>query len=420
MPTKYDVAVIGGGAVGLCAAYYLQKSGKSVVVVDKSVPGTADQSSYANAGYVAPSHIIPLASPGIVSKGLRWMMNPDSPFYIHPRLEWQLVKWMWTFWRSANPKTVERSIPILAALCNESARQYDVLANDQNIGEFGLEKRGLLMLYNTEKAFQADHKVAETAIKAGVPTKLLSPQEIQETEPAYETPAVGAIYYTDDWHISPSAFCGQLFSALQKSGVDFHPQNKTLKFDRENGKIRAMHIDSGEIRAQEFVLAAGSWTTEIAKTLGLTLAIQAGKGYSVTVQSSQSSAKVPAILTERKVAVTPYGDKIRFAGTLEFNGLNMEINQRRVRAILSAVSQYLPNFDLSEAYQTQAWAGLRPCTPDGMPLVGRTKRFSNLTLAAGHAMVGITLAPVTGKLVNEIINGEKPCVETELLQPDRF
>ncbi|KAA3616687.1 MAG: FAD-dependent oxidoreductase [Calditrichaeota bacterium] len=420
MQKKYDVAVIGGGSVGLCTAYFLQKSGKNVVVIDKALPGSADQCSYANAGYVAPSHIIPLASPGIISKGLRWMLNPDSPFYIHPRLDWQQFKWMWTFWRSANLETVQRAIPILAALCNESANLYNVLAEDKNIGDFGLEKQGLLMLYNTEKAFAADHKIAETAIKAGVPTKLLNPQEIKETEPAFETTAVGAIYYTDDWHIRPSSLCQQLHQALAKNGVDFIEMNNSLTFEKSDGKLTKICAGENDINADEFVLASGAWTPQIAGTLGIRLPIQAGKGYSVTVKNSQPKAKVPAILTETKVAVTPYGDEIRFAGTLEFNGLNTDINPRRVRAILNAVSKYITNLDMEEAFSAQPWAGLRPCSPDGLPLIGRTEKYNNLIIAAGHAMVGITLAPVTGKIVSEIVADEKPSVELDLLQPDRF
>ena len=420
MYKKYDVAVIGGGSVGLSAAYFLQLSGKSVIVVDKSQPGSADQCSFGNAGYVAPSHVIPLASPGIISKGLRWMLNPDSPFYIHPRLDFQLFKWLWTFWRAANPETVRRAIPLLAALCNESATQFDLMAQDEHIGDFGLEKRGLLMLYKTEKAFKADHKIAETAINAGVPTKLLNPDEIKATEPAYETNAVGAIYYTDDWHIQPATFCQKLYKGLQNTGVDFLAGNTHVHFERSNGKIASLITEHGKIDAQDFVLATGSWTPKIAEPLGFKFPIQPGKGYSVTVKSSVPQAKVPAILTETKVAITPFGEKIRFAGTLEFNGLNLNINQRRVRAILNAVAAYIPNIELDAAYKTEAWAGLRPCSPDGLPLLGRTRKVPNLIVAAGHAMIGNTLAPVTGKLVAQIVDGEKPAIDMTLLDPERF
>ena len=207
---------------------------------------------------------------------------------------------------------------------------------------------------------------------------------------------------------------------MSRLGAKFAWESEALDIRVENGRIRAVVTNGEEICGDEFVLCGGSWSPELAGKLNLNIPIQAGKGYSLTLPKPRQSPSICSILTEARVAVTPMGGSLRVGGTMEISGMNEDINPVRVQGIIRSFCRYYPEFQPADFDGIEPWRGLRPCSPDGLPYVGRTRKFANLSLATGHAMMGLSLGPVTGQLIADILSGEKPRHEIGLLSPDRF
>lgn len=410
------VAIIGGGVIGLCAAYYAVRDGHQVTVIDR-VPESHEGCSYGNAGMVVPSHFVPLAAPGMVALGLKWMWNPESPFYIKPSLNPDLLSWGYKFWRAATPQRVEQAAPLLRDLSFASRELFEDLAREH---DFGLVTKGLLMLCQTEHGFEEESKSAERARALGVPAKALDARQTAKLEPNVRMDIAGAVFFPKDCHLSPNRFMAVLKSELAKMGVQFQWEKVVQGFVRENGKVRALETSGGQVEADEFVLAGGSWSPELARSIGVNLPMQAGKGYSLTLARPRQLPQLCAIFTEARLAVTPMGSSLRFGGTMEIAGLNEEINPVRVRGIIKSAVKYYPDFTEDDFAAVNPWCGLRPCSPDGLPYIGRLKPFSNLVVATGHAMMGLSLGPITGKLVSELLSGKKWSHDISLLNPNRY
>jgi D-amino-acid dehydrogenase len=281
-------------------------------------------------------------------------------------------------------------------------------------------KKGLLMLCKTEHAFDEEAKTAEHARALGIPVEVLDPRETAKLEPGVRMDIVGSVYFPKDCHLTPSRFMAWLRQGLEKLGVKFSWQTEVTGWRVNQHRIEAVHTRNGDLSADEYVLCGGSWSPVIARALQLKLPLQAGKGYSLTLPTPRQLPTLCAICTEARVAVTPMGSALRFGGTMEIAGLNEEINPARVRGIIKAVPKYFPDFTPKDFEAVQPWRGLRPCSPDGLPYVGRTTRYANLAIATGHAMMGLSLGPITGKLMAEILSGEKPSVRIEMLNPERY
>ena len=412
-----NVIVVGGGVIGICTAYYLMKEGVSVTVIEKEEVGSG--CSFGNAGYVSPSHFIPLASPGIIAKGLRWMLNPVSPFYIKPRLDVDLISWLLKFRDAANPARASRAMPVLAAMNLASAGLFKELATAEGL-DFSFKNNGLFMLYNTDKGEKEELETASKAKQVGIEARPVTREEINELDPCIRTHARGGVYYPQDCHMEPARFVQGLGRYVERNGVKILSSTTVLGFEKSDGRITVVRTSGGDLAAGEIVLAGGSWSPGIVRDLHIKLPVQPAKGYSVTIENPPRKMSVPVMLTEAKVAITPMGEKLRFAGTLELAGHDLSINTRRVHAILNAVPRYLADINPSDFMSIEPWAGLRPCSPDGLPFVGRFQAFNNLIAATGHAMLGLSLAPITGKLVSEIITRKSPTIGLDLLQPDRF
>ena len=419
-----SVIVIGGGAIGLCSAYYLSKAGAQVTVIDKGEFGHG--SSLHNAGYVCPSHFVPLASPGMISRGLKWMLSPSSPFYIKPRLDWDFISWAWNFRRSCTEENVKRSMPLLRDIGTESLKLYKEFAAMKEF-DFEWTEKGLLTLYRTEKGKHHCEEEAELSNKLGIEAKLYDRAGLQLLEPNVEMRADGGLYFPGDCHMTPAKFVLGLAKHLEANGVRLVKNTTVSGFsvrspsDKVQGnRIVEVKTKDGNYSADEFVLAGGSWSPTIVRELGITLLVQAGKGYSVTIERKGRKPAIPLIFSEARVAVTPMGDTIRFAGTMEIAGLDERITRRRVDAIVNSIPNYIGGFEKSDFSGAEPWSGLRPVSPDGLPYIGRFKAYPNLVAATGHAMVGISLAPVTGKLVSEILSSNKTMFNLNLLHPDRF
>jgi len=400
---KKEVVIIGGGIIGLCSAYFLLKEGHKVTVIDKS--DMTEGASYVNAGFVSPSHIIPLSAPGMMKKGLKWMFNKSSPLYIKPRLDIDFLKWSWAFNKMCSEKHVKNSIPVIKNIAELSQELYDEITVSEGF-KFHHDKNGLLMLCNSEEGFDSEVKIAKIAQKAGLKVDILSKSEVQNLEPETAINASGATHYKNDSHCTPTEFMEEMKAFLVKSGITIFKNEEVVDIEVTNRKVVEVKTKTQTLKADEFVLATGTWTGEFLKKIGINLLLQPGKGYRIN-SLKPTGIKMPAILVESKAAVTPMNGFTRYAGTMEIAGLNTNINKVRVEAIANSVNKYYPDIRITEEEKQQASFGFRPLSFDGLPYIGRPDEFENLTIATGHAMLGWTMGTGTGKLVSEIVSNSK-------------
>ncbi|MDX1758311.1 MAG: FAD-dependent oxidoreductase [Arenibacter algicola] len=411
-----DVVIIGGGIVGLCSAYFLQKEGHKVTVLDKS--DITSGASFVNAGYITPSHIIPLASPGMISKGIKWMFNSSSPFYMQPRWDTDFFKWSWYFHKSSTKEKVDLAIPLIKEINIISRELFTSIKNSGDLGDFQLERKGLLMLYKTDKEGEHEMQVAKKASYLGLEVSSLNKKELDTLQPNVTMNVKGAIHYECDGHTTPTEFMKKMLEYLKRSGVIIKTNEEVIDLSTENGRIIKVTTNKNDYSPKEVVLAAGSWSDNLSKKMNIKLPIQAGKGYRINVPRP-TGITIPAILMEAKVAVTPMAEYTRFAGTMEFSGINDVIRKQRVEAIANAATEFYPEIKISEAEKLDAKSGLRPVSPDGLPYIGKSSSLKNLTVATGHAMMGWSLGPVTGKLVSEIISDKKTSMDINGFSPNR-
>jgi D-amino-acid dehydrogenase len=411
------IGVIGGGIVGLSSAYYLNKTGHQVTIMDQS--DLKDGCSFGNAGMIVPSHIIPLAAPGMISKGIRWMFNSRSPFYVKPRLNGDLIKWGYHFYRSSTKEHVAKSAPALKNLSFFSKEMYQQLAKDLPFN-FGYHERGLLMLYKSKEAEHEETEMAKFANQQGVEAQILSSNEIQKMEPDVRVDVLGGIYFPGDAHLTPGKLVPLLINYLKEQGVKFQLNTSVSDFVLEKEKIKTIKTNTGDLIFDEVVLASGSWSGLVGARLGLSLPMQAGKGYSFTLADIEKNIQIPSIFLEARVAVTPMGNSLRFGGTMEITGIDHGISMNRVKGIVDSIPKYYPDMNVVVPDVKDVWHGLRPCSPDGLPYIGRSSQIKNLTIAAGHSMMGLSQGPGTGKLVSEILNQEKVSIGLTAFSPERF
>jgi D-amino-acid dehydrogenase len=412
------IAIIGSGVVGLSAAWYCRQRGYDVTVIERN-GRTRDNCSFGNAGYITPSHFIPLAAPGMVAMGLRMMKNPESPFYVRPRLTWEFLSWGWRFWRACTPARVDRAAPLLRDLNLASRACYDEFANSWG-NDFELERRGLVNVFQTQAKLDHEIHVAEKAHQLGVQAEVLDAAGVRRLNPGFQMDTIGGVYFPQDWHLTPPRFMATILAKLEAASCQFAWNADVTGFDVRGRRVHAVKTSAGEIGADEVVLAAGAWSPVVSRSLGLSLPMQAGKGYSLTMPNAPERPTVATLLTEARVAVTPMGANVRFGGTMEMSGLNLDVNPARVRGIIQSACRILPAFRPEHFEGITPWRGHRPCSPDGLPYLGRTKRYDNLTVATGHAMMGMSLGPISGKIVDELIGGEKPAIDLTLVSPDRY
>lgn len=414
---KTETLVIGGGAIGICCAYYLHGLGKNVTVVEKD--DICSGSSYGNAGLIVPSYSTPLAAPGVIFQGLKWMFNPESPFYIKPRFQKEFLRWLWKFRSACNENNVRMALPILSGLSSASMDLFDDLAALEGLN-FGFEKNGIVEIFNTNKGFEKGAKDARRLKEYGIEHKILENGEIIQYTQGLRTTAVGGIFFPGDAHLIPDQFVRQLARHLEKKGVQLLSSVEVLGFETSGRKVTTVKTTRGDISVEEVILAGGSWSAEMARELKIKILMEPAKGYSVTYKRPPGFPSAPLAMAETKVVLTPMSDVVRFAGTLELAGFDMSINKRRVHAILKAVSAYFPDIDTDALELIEIWRGLRPCSPDGLPYLGRPRRYDNLIISTGHGMKGISLAPITGKIVAQLASGQTPAMDIAALSIERF
>jgi D-amino-acid dehydrogenase len=409
-----SVTIIGAGVIGLSTALYCARRGMKVTLIERNLP-QRDGCSFGNAGMIVPSHFIPLAAPGMVKLGLKWMWNPESPFYIKPRLNLDLITWSLRFWHASTQKRVDQAAPVLRDLSLLSRQCFEEIGLD-----FGLVKKGLLMLCKKQQTLDEEAHMAARARALGIPADVLDAKATASLDPSITMDVAGSVFFPKDCHLSPERFVAAIEDELKHRGTEILWQTKVLGFATEGEHLKAVRTSQGEVPTDELVLSGGVWSDEIVRSLQLKLPMQAGKGYSLTLQNPRQLPALCSICTEARLAVTPMNGSLRFGGTMELAGIDETINPRRIKGIVRAIPDYFPAFQESDFADIQPWSGLRPCSPDGLPYIGRTRRWKNLTIAAGHAMMGLSLAPATGQIIASLLSNEPSPIPLTLFNPDRF
>lgn len=416
---KKEIAIIGGGISGICSAYFLHKSGYKVSVFDANKIGV--ECSYGNAGLIVPSHFETLSSPGILKKGLKWMLNPNSPFFLKPRFDLDLLKWIIRFNTFCTTKHVNENKHFLRDINLYSLDLYKSL-NESSDFEFDFKQSGLLMLCKEQKTLNEEEQLVKEAKKLGLDAQILNKDDLKILEPSASFDVVGASYFKDDSKIQPYDFIIAIKNYLEKNGVSIHENCSIDDINISNGKISSIVDKQGiDYSFDQYVFTTGIYTTKIAKKFNLNLSMQGGKGFSfISDKNNALNFSTPMILAEEKVAVTPYSDYVRFGGTMMLGVNDLSINERRLNNIRKVANSYINGLDIQTSQMKDIWAGLRPCSPDGLPYIGRSNYISNLVIATGHAMMGVSLGPATGKIVSDLINEEKPDLNIEKMNLNRF
>lgn len=410
------VVIIGGGIVGLSSAYYLHKQGFEVTVLDKG--DWSDNCSFGNAGMIVPSHFVPLAAPGMIKQGIRWMFNSKSPFYVRPALNSNLVKWGLSFMQHATAKHVSNAAVPLRDLSLLSKKLYEDLAKQQGF-DFELTNKGILAFYKTEKAAEEEAHLAEKAISLGLDMAVLNVQECRDLQPDLALDVLGAVHYRCDAHLYPTKLMNGLINYLQNNGVKLIGKKEVDSIESSGNKIIKVH--TGEIvwEADHFVLATGSWSPAVAKMAAVNVSLMPGKGYSFMEAEPQNRLTIPALLCEARVAITPMNGSIRYGGTMELDQINTKVNMQRVKGIVEAIPQYFPDLKPALPQEKNVWYGFRPASPDGLPYIGRSDKKQNLIIATGHGMMGLSLGPATGLLVSQLIAEEQTALPMNAFAVDR-
>lgn len=416
MTTKIDILIVGGGPVGLSCAYYLLKSGRKVTLLDAKEIGKGSGSG--NAGHIVPSHIIPLAAPGVVTSALKWMLDPaHSPFGMKVSLDPNYISWLLKFVFACNDANVQRAIQPLNSLGQLSARNFAQMIAEEKI-ECHYQEKGFLNLYKNEKGFHAGQHEAEFMQKHGIPVSVYDKSKVHEVEPAALDDVIGGIHFTGDAHLNPALFLKSLSERVREMGAEMFENTPVTGFESAGGKVRVVRTSNGEFEAEHVILAAGALTPSVARDLKLNIPVQPARGYSMTMSATKQMPSHALILGERRIAVSPMGDVLRFTGRLEVGNYSMEPNPVWIQRIENSAREYLRLDEKLDIKET--WAGLRPTTPDGVPIIGRSPKHSNLILATGHAMLGLSLGLGTGQVVAELLNGQEPAFSLSPMRLERF
>lgn len=415
---KKHALIVGAGISGLATAYHLNQAGMDVTVFDKT--DATNNCSFGNAGLIAPRYIIPLASPGVISQGLGYMLKKESPFYIHPRLNKDLISWLWKFKKAATAERAKAAGPVLRDMIRRNQKILEDLQEKDNL-EFCYHKNGHLTLCETAATLEKEKKAAERAEELGVEAKILSAEEVFKMEPNAPKNTIGASFYPEDAHLHSNQLMIHLRQLLQERGVQFklHTEIKNIT-ESPTGEVQAISAAKESFTGDYLVVCGGAWTADLMKKLQVNVPIQAGKGYSITLKNPPNSSRYNFTMEEKKVAVTPMGDSMRFAGTMEIVGRDMSITAPKVNAIKKAILEFFPEYSMEDLNQEDVWVGLRPCSADGMPYIGKINTRKNIYISSGYSMVGMSLSFTAGEIIKELITTGKAELLNPLIDPNRF
>jgi D-amino-acid dehydrogenase len=417
------VVVVGGGIIGLCTAFALHRRGVAVTVLDAGPVEHA--ASHVNAGWLTPSLAAPVPAPGLIATSLRWMLRSDSPLYIRPRLDPSFMRWTFRFWRHCNARDFLAGTEAIAAFGARSLVLYDAM---REAGVRYEEHRdGLLFAYRTTEALEHDYAALEPVRRFGFEiSPMMSAHELRALEPSLSETVTGGYWLPQERSVRPDTLVRGLIDYLQERGVEVRRDTPVTGIETAGGKVTAVLAAGQRTPTETVVIAAGAWTPRLLKPLRVRVPIEAGKGYSIDFvppPALPEPVRRPLYLHESRVAVTPLDGMVRLAGTMELSGLNHDMRQERVAAIVRSAGWAIrgwPEQMPGAEPGVRIWNGPRPMTPDGLPVIGRLPGYRNLIVASGHAMLGVTLAPATGEAVAELITtGHVPEVVAPF-DPARF
>ncbi len=415
MAERCQDVVIGGGAIGVSCAEALATAGRDVVLLEQHA--MASGCSHGNAGWVTPCHSLPIPGPGLVRQSLRWMLRSDSPLYIKPSLRPSLLGWLWRFYRHCNEKRQRQGLAAVAALNRDVVSMTGDLVERYSL-DCEYQPRGLHYAFLSEPGFQKGRRECRLLNEHEIPGEELSAEELLAREPALTRDVVGGVFYPAEADFVPDRFVEQLAAQLPGLGVDVRTGCRVTGWRLSGRKIEQIETAGGPLVPETVILAAGAWTGRLARQLGIRLPMEPAKGYSITLDPQAGLPTRPLNVSESKFGVTPWEGGVRLAGTLELAGLQREINQARVEAIVRSAREALPGFSATGVQEV--WTGMRPLAADGLPIIGKSLRCSNLVMATAHGMLGLTQAAITGRLVSDITTGRSPTLDPVPFSPDRF
>lgn len=406
--------IVGGGIIGASIAAELASRGAQVTLIEKNTIGYG--CSYGNAGWMTPCFAMPLPMPGMLFKSMKWLLNPEGPLYIKPSMSPLLIEWLTRFMFSMTEKKAQQSIEGLVQLSQESLKIYSNLAKEYP--EIRFEQKGLIMVAQSQTGLAAAVDELTRVLPLGVTGKQLNSDEIKKLEPSITGETLGGVYFDGEAHGEPLQIVKAMIAKAQKHGARIIEHCEYLSHEVTANKVSKVQTTQGDFIVDSLIMATGSWSTELAKKLALNIPILGGKGYAMISDPLPIQPVHPLMLIEKKIAITPRQNSIRIAGTLELVDQDFSITQRRVQAIVKGAKEYLTlpnNFEMKEL-----WRGLRPCTPDGVPLIGSHPQQRNLFIACGHQMLGLQSGSGTGKLVADLVEGKQSQLDNKIYRVDRF
>lgn len=416
--SEAEVLVIGGGVIGICTAYYLARGGAAVTVLEEHEVGGPMASSYGNIGLLVPSHSRPVAEPGVIGGSLRWLLDAESPLYIKPRWDLDLVRWLLRFRAACAAQRCAAAEPVLYRWQGASQELYAELAAELP-PEVNYERKGGLFLYREQPEWEAAAAAARREQEAGIDLALVDREQLAALLPGLKREVLGAVHYRRDGRLIPGAFVRALAAAAVRRGAVVHEHTAVFSLERRGARVTAVRTSRGTLRPRVTVLATGFLSPDLGRGVGLRVPVQPAKGYSITVRRPAACPPIPLHFHTERVVLTPFGpDRMRIGGTLELAGNDRRVNPRRLAAIRRAPPRYLAGMEKLETLEI--WRGMRPLSADSLPILGRPRGLDNLLLATGHGMIGMSLGPASGKAVADLALGRKPSLEMELFRADRF
>lgn len=410
------VIVVGAGIVGIACAHYLTEAGWRVTVIDQGT--LAGACSQGNCGYVCPSHVSPLTEPGAIGLALKSMFNPNAPFRIKPQLSPALWRWMLQFGVRCTHRQVLWAGKHLQAILDSSMAEYRRLVPSYAL-ECEWQDLGLLYVFQSKAALEhfaeGDRLLSE---HFGVAARRIESDELVQLEPGLQPGLAGAFLYKCDASVRPDRLNQSWISSLKGRGVQFLEGCALTGVVREGGQLKAITTSQGELTADRFVFAMGAWSPQWSKHLGCDIPIQPGKGYSVTLDRPAESPRYPMLFPEKKVGVSPFEQGLRLGSMMEFAGYDATIPPSRIQQLRDSAKPFLRANVEGPARET--WYGWRPMTWDSLPIIGPVPRTGNAYLATGHNMLGLSLAPATGRLIGELLSGQPTHIDVAAFSPTRF
>jgi len=412
------IVVVGGGVIGVCCAYFLARRGARVTVLERDQIGKG--ASYGNAGSIAPGHL-PINKPGRIKQALKSLFDPLSPLYVAPRVDPALAKWLWMFSRKCTEAHLESAMRVMAPLGHTSRKIFDELVEQEKI-DCCFQRNGYYEIYLTARGLASGEKEAALIGRHGFHPEPIPGDALREREPAVNSQVLGGVFYPEAATLNPYRFVMEMANRADRHGAVLRTRTEIADVLTRDGRVRGIRTREGEVvEAGTVILAMGAYNVSLIQKLGLSFPLQAGKGYhrdSATVRGGAPRMTQACVLGENSVFCTPMDGFVRFAGTLEFSGVNHEIRRPRLEQLTKASMRYLDGVD--DANFRSEWCGLRPCMSDGLPVLGPVPGHHGLHIATGHGMLGLTLGPITGRLIAESILDGASSMDIAALRPDRF